>query len=71
MALALTERFLKGRGACRIQGGGFAGTIQAYVPGDRVEEYSALMETVFGPGAVMPVRIRRPGFDVIRPGDDA
>ncbi|MBG0788960.1 MAG: galactokinase [Desulfovibrionaceae bacterium] len=68
VALALTERFLGGDGAWRIQGGGFAGTIQAYVPKERVDAYAAYMEGVFGRGAVMPVRIRRPGFDVLRPG---
>jgi galactokinase len=68
VALVLTRRFLKDDGAWRIQGGGFAGTIQAYVPVDRVAGYAGFMETVFGPGSVLPLRIRKPGIDVIRPG---
>lgn len=66
VALTLTERFLGDRGVCRIQGGGFAGTIQAYVPKERVGEYVAYMERVFGSGSVLPLRIRKPGIDLIR-----
>ncbi|EGB16140.1 Galactokinase [Pseudodesulfovibrio mercurii] len=65
LALTLTERFLGGRGACRIQGGGFAGTIQAYVPEGLFAAYAAFMEGIFGPGAVMPLKVRRPGFERI------
>ena len=67
VALALTERFLQGVGAWRIQGGGFAGTIQAYVPIDRFADYKAYMETVFGFGAVLPLSIRKPGNELILP----
>jgi len=66
LALSLTERFLKGRGAWRVQGGGFAGTIQAYVPREMVGEYTAFMEGVFGRGTVIALRIRKPGHEVIR-----
>ncbi|MEZ7197170.1 galactokinase [Pseudodesulfovibrio karagichevae] len=65
LALTLTERFLHGEGACRIQGGGFAGTIQAYVPADRFTAYTEFMEEIFGRGAVMPLKVRRPGFERI------
>jgi galactokinase len=63
LALALTKRFLrKGpaspRGACRVHGGGFAGTIQAYIPLDALDAYGAEMEAVFGPGSVTALRIR-------------
>ncbi len=59
LALLLTEGFLEGRdGAYRVHGGGFAGTIQAYVKKEWVEEYTALMESVFGEGAVMRLGIR-------------
>ena len=62
LALALTEGFLKGKGgAYRVHGGGFAGTIQAFVPDEFVEEYTALMNSVFGEGAVMKLRIRNTG----------
>jgi galactokinase len=57
-AIALTEEFLGGEGACRVQGGGFAGTIQAYIPNDRIEEYRSLMEGVFSPGCVRSLSIR-------------
>ena len=58
VAIALTEDFLGGEGASRVHGGGFAGTIQAYIPSPRLSEYVRLMESVFGPGAVFPLRIR-------------
>ncbi len=57
-ALALTEDFLSGEGACRVHGGGFAGTIQAYVPLARLGAYRSLMESAFGAGSVFPLRIR-------------
>ena len=62
LALALTEGFLNGKGgAYRVHGGGFAGTIQAFVPVKFVDEYAALMNSVFGEGAVMKLRIRNTG----------
>ncbi|GHV03431.1 hypothetical protein FACS189485_06620 [Spirochaetia bacterium] len=48
-------------GACRVHGGGFAGTIQAYIPLDCLDAYKARMEAVFGSGAVTPIRIRPVG----------
>ena len=61
VALALTEDFLAGEGASRVHGGGFAGTIQAYVPTRRLPAYTSLMESVFGKAAVFPLRIRTRG----------
>jgi galactokinase len=58
LALALTEKFLAGEGACRVHGGGFAGTIQAYVPLNRRREYVKTMEAVFGPGSVIELTVR-------------
>ena len=59
LALLLTEGFLYGKeGAYRVHGGGFAGTIQAYVKREWVDEYTALMESVFGSGAVMRLNVR-------------
>jgi galactokinase len=58
LALALTERFLGGEGACRVHGGGFAGTIQAYVPLNRRREYAKTMEAVFGAGSVIELQVR-------------
>jgi len=68
LALTLTERFLDGNGACRVHGGGFEGTIQAYVPRARFDDYRQFMERVFGPGSVVALRIRRPGVSLLRPG---
>jgi galactokinase len=58
LALALTEEFLGGKGACRVHGGGFAGTIQAYIPSASLDPYRSRMEEVFGPGSVLELRIR-------------
>ena len=62
LALALTDGFLTDRdGACRVHGGGFAGTIQAFIKNEDVEDYAALMDSVFGKGATMRLRIRPVG----------
>jgi len=61
LALALTERFLGGKGASRVHGGGFAGTIQAYLPAGLEEEYRRYMEPWFGEGSVISLAIRGPG----------
>jgi len=64
VALALTKNFFrkrKLRGACRVHGGGFAGTIQAYVPLDVMGDYCLFVEEVFGTGAVTELRIRGVG----------
>ena len=59
LALALTKNFLQGDdGACRVHGGGFAGTIQTYLPIERLDDYRALMEGIFGKGALTVLRIR-------------
>jgi len=64
VALAVSREFFRARGmkaACRVHGGGFAGTIQAYVPVDAVEDYRARMEALFGAGALSQLRIRQTG----------
>ena len=63
LALTLTENFLEelGEGACRVHGGGFAGTIQIFIPNSAVEDYKALMEPVFGEGSVHRLVIRALG----------
>lgn len=55
------ERLLNGRGAVRVHGGGFAGTIQAFVPVDIVEEYRAEMDRVFSAGSCLTLRVRPVG----------
>jgi hypothetical protein len=47
--------------ACRVHGGGFAGTIQAYIPHEHLSEYRQVMETVFGEGAVTVLKVRSAG----------
>ena len=59
LALALTDGFLAGRGgAFRVHGGGFAGTIQAFVKTEDLESYVSLIDSVFGKGSAMPLNIR-------------
>ena len=61
MALALTDLFLEGEGAHRVHGGGFAGTIQAFVPIDKVEAYRREMDSYFGDGACHVMYVRNLG----------
>jgi len=61
VALCMSEDILKGRGAWRVHGGGFAGTIQAFVPNDLLEEYKSVMESVFGNGSCHVLIIRPVG----------
>lgn len=62
--VAVTRSFLAARGAggaARVHGGGFAGTIQAYVPTELFSEYRSFVETVFGEGCATPLRVRPRG----------
>ena len=61
VALALCEHYLNGRGAYRVHGGGFAGTVQAFVPFDILDEFVAGMEGVLGEGACHVLSIRPQG----------
>lgn len=63
LALALTENFLtaRGEGACRVHGGGFAGTIQVFLPNKSVADYTERMEGVFKRGSVQVLNIRSVG----------
>lgn len=61
LALTLTEHVLGSDGAFRVHGGGFAGTIQAFVPLEKLEEYRALMEKVFGEGSCYVLSVRQVG----------
>jgi galactokinase len=64
LALAVTREFFREQGiqaACRVHGGGFAGTIQAYIPVAALDGYRQRMEALFGPGAVTVLRIRPVG----------
>ncbi len=61
LGLALTKRFLNGRGAYRVHGGGFAGTIQCYIPNKMFDEYKAMIEKVFGEGSCIKIFVRSVG----------
>lgn len=61
LGVALSQRVLAGRGAWRLQGGGFAGTIQAFVPKDLLEQYRATLEGVFGKGSCYVLNVRNYG----------
>ena len=61
LGLMVSEKVLAGRGAYRVHGGGFAGTIQAFVPDELVEEYAAAMESLFGEGCCYRLKIRPVG----------
>lgn len=61
LALALTEDFLQGRGACRVHGGGFAGAIQVWLPDGFEGAYRALMAPIFGADCVRMLALRPQG----------
>ena len=62
LALCLAERTLAGKTAAwRVHGGGFAGTIQAFVPSEEVEGFRRVMDAAFGEGRCMVLRIRPVG----------
>lgn len=61
VALALAEKLLDGRGASRVHGGGFAGTIQAFVPLEMLESFRAGMDAVLGAGSCHVLSIRSAG----------
>lgn len=61
IALNVAESSLHRKGACRVHGGGFAGTIQAFVPFDSLKQFKMNMEKVFGTGACHILSIRNVG----------
>ena len=61
IALALCEKLLQGRGAYRVHGGGFAGTVQAFVPLDLLESFRIGIDAVLGKGACHVLSIRSQG----------
>lgn len=61
LAIMMSKRILQDSGAVRVHGGGFAGTIQAFVPALKVKEYSDEMNRIFGEGSCYVLRIRPVG----------
>lgn len=61
LGLATSERILKNHGVCRVHGGGFAGTIQAFVENDFVNTYKEEIEKVFGKDSCHVLKVRNLG----------
>ena len=61
LALAMCEHYLEGKGAYRVHGGGFAGTVQAFVPFEILESFRAGIDSVLGAGACHVLNIRPQG----------
>lgn len=61
LALSMCEHYLNGRGAYRVHGGGFAGTVQAFVPFDMLDDFVKGMDGVLGEGACHVLSIRPQG----------
>lgn len=61
LALALSETLLGENGVCRVHGGGFAGTIQAFVKNENVKVYQESMDKIFGNGSCSILKIRKYG----------
>ncbi len=58
LGIGYAKVILAGRGACRVQGGGFAGTAQAFVPLDFLDEFISRFEKLFGEGSVYVLNVR-------------
>ncbi len=65
IALAFCEEFLGGTGAVRVHGGGFAGTIQAFVPVEKLESFKARTDSLLGEGSCQVLTIRPAGGVVL------
>ena len=61
IALAVSDAILGNNGVCRVHGGGFAGTIQAFVKNEAVNEYKDTLDKVFGEGACAVLKVRKYG----------
>lgn len=66
LAICLAEQVLCGKGAVRVHGGGFAGTIQAFVPDELLETFRNTMEAAFGAGQVYVLNIRPVGGTAVK-----
>ncbi len=65
IALAVSDSILGDNGVCRVHGGGFAGTIQAFVKDAFVETYKEAIEQVFGEGTCHVLKIRKHGGEQV------
>ena len=70
LALAASREFFRVHGlhaACRVHGGGFAGTVQSYIPVEALEEYRSRMDALFGHGALTVLHVRPAGAVELTP----
>ena len=65
VTIAAAKHFLRGKGAVRVHGGGFAGTVQAFVPVDMLADFKAHMEAILGEGRCHVLSIRPEGGAVL------
>lgn len=65
LACVVANSVLTDGGVCRVHGGGFAGTIQAFVPTAKLDEFKNVMENAFGKGAVTVLSVRPVGMTKI------
>ena len=71
VALGLCEHYLQGKGAYRVHGGGFAGTVQAFVPFELLDSFKAGIDAALGEGACHILSIRPQGGVPAVPADNA
>ena len=65
VTIAAAKHILNGHGAVRVHGGGFAGTVQAFVPVELLADFKAQMETILGEGRCHVLSIRPEGGAVL------
>ena len=65
LALALSERVIENDGICRVQGGGFAGTIQIVVENEKVSKVIENISEIFGKDSIIVAEIRNSGTKLI------
>lgn len=70
LAICVAEQVLAGEGVIRVHGGGFAGTIQALIPSNRLDAFCTAMEGVFGKGCCHALRLRPVGGVCLTPQDN-
>ena len=65
VTIAAAKHYLGGKGAVRVHGGGFAGTVQAFVPVEMLTDFKANMEKILGAGRCHVLSIRPEGGAVL------
>ena len=65
LGIALAEKYVQNEGLVRVQGGGFAGTIQAVVKTELEQDFIKNLAAIFGEDAIIPVEIRHSGTKLV------